>query len=59
VWVPTRSSTAFGGAALVAGATEGRYAAQPAHVFTLEQIVEAHRLMESGLARGKIVVRVA
>jgi NADPH:quinone reductase-like Zn-dependent oxidoreductase len=32
------------------------YDAAPAHVFTFEQIVEAHRLMESGEARGKIVV---
>jgi NADPH2:quinone reductase len=29
----------------------------PAHVFEFEEIVEAHRLMESGAARGKIVVR--
>ena len=41
----------------VARAERGVYRTAPAHVFDFEQIVEAHRLMESGAARGKIVVR--
>jgi NADPH:quinone reductase-like Zn-dependent oxidoreductase len=41
----------------VAKADGGIYRSAPAHVFDFEQIVEAHRLMESGAARGKIVVR--
>jgi NADPH:quinone reductase-like Zn-dependent oxidoreductase len=40
----------------VAKADRGVYRAAPAHVFAFEEIVEAHRLMESGAARGKIVV---
>jgi len=35
----------------------GKYRARPAHVFEFEDIVAAHALMESGQARGKIVVR--
>jgi NADPH:quinone reductase-like Zn-dependent oxidoreductase len=41
----------------VARAERGVYRTAPAHVFDFEQIVDAHRLMESGQARGKIVVR--
>jgi NADPH:quinone reductase-like Zn-dependent oxidoreductase len=41
----------------VAAAERGVYATQPAHVFEFDEIVAAHRLMESGAARGKIVVR--
>jgi NADPH2:quinone reductase len=41
----------------VALADRGLYRSAPAHVFDFEQIVDAHRLMESGGARGKIVVR--
>jgi NADPH2:quinone reductase len=41
----------------VARAERGAYRTAPAHIFDFEQIVEAHRLMESGEARGKIVVR--
>jgi NADPH:quinone reductase-like Zn-dependent oxidoreductase len=41
----------------VAGVEKGAYRATPAHVFDFEKIVDAHRLMESGQARGKIVVR--
>jgi NADPH:quinone reductase-like Zn-dependent oxidoreductase len=41
----------------VARAERGSYRCAPAHVYDFEQIVEAHRLMESGGARGKIVVR--
>lgn len=44
--------------AFVASAERGEYRAAPAHVFDFEQIVQAHQLMESGAARGKIVVRV-
>jgi NADPH:quinone reductase-like Zn-dependent oxidoreductase len=61
------SAFVFGGADLplsqipfadfVANADRGIYKSAPAHVFDFEQIVEAHRLMESGTARGKIVVR--
>jgi len=41
----------------IACAEAGAYPCVPAHVFDFEQIVEAHRLLESGEARGKIVVR--
>jgi NADPH:quinone reductase len=34
----------------------GTYKAKPARVFRLEEIRDAHRLMESGAANGKIVV---
>jgi NADPH:quinone reductase len=37
-------------------AEAGAYRAKPARVFRLEEIQEAHRLMESGQANGKIVV---
>jgi NADPH:quinone reductase-like Zn-dependent oxidoreductase len=37
-------------------ADSGEVAPGPAHVFRFDQIVEAHRLMESADARGKIVV---
>jgi NADPH:quinone reductase-like Zn-dependent oxidoreductase len=43
-------------AEFVARADRGSYRASPAHVFPFERIVDAHRLMESGAARGKIVV---
>jgi len=36
----------------------GAYKAKPARVFRFEEIAEAHRLMESGEAGGKIVVTV-
>ena len=35
---------------------KGVYKSGPAHVFDFARIVEAHQLMESGNARGKIVV---
>jgi NADPH:quinone reductase-like Zn-dependent oxidoreductase len=41
---------------LVARAERGAYRTSPAHVFDFDGIVLAHRLMESGEARGKIVV---
>jgi len=43
-------------AEFITRAERGIYKTTPAHVFNFEQIVEAHRLMESGDARGKIVV---
>jgi len=36
----------------------GRYQAKPAKVFRFEEIQQAHRLMESNQANGKIVIRV-
>jgi NADPH2:quinone reductase len=36
----------------------GSYKAKPAKVFRFDEIREAHRLMESGQANGKIVVLV-
>jgi NADPH:quinone reductase len=35
---------------------DGTYQARPARVFPSEQIADAHRLMESNSANGKIVV---
>jgi NADPH:quinone reductase len=43
--------------AIVDRAAEGAYKAKPAKVFRFEQIQDAHRLMESNEAAGKIVVR--
>jgi NADPH2:quinone reductase len=43
--------------AIVDRVADGSYKAKPAAVFRLEDIREAHRLMESGEANGKIVVR--
>jgi NADPH:quinone reductase len=37
---------------------DGTYKAKPARVFGLDAIQDAHRLMESNAANGKIVVRV-
>jgi NADPH:quinone reductase-like Zn-dependent oxidoreductase len=37
---------------------DGRYQAKPARVFRFEDIREAHRVMESNQANGKLVVRV-
>jgi len=36
---------------------DGTYKAKPARVFAMEEIREAHRLVESGQANGKVVVR--
>jgi NADPH:quinone reductase len=44
--------------AIVDRVADGTYKAKPAKVFRLEDIPEAHRLMESGGANGKIVVRI-
>jgi NADPH2:quinone reductase len=38
-------------------AAEGAYLAKPARVFEFDGICEAHRLVESGQANGKVVVR--
>jgi NADPH:quinone reductase-like Zn-dependent oxidoreductase len=38
-------------------AADGTYKAKPARVFPLDEIQDAHRLMESSAANGKIVVR--
>jgi len=43
---------------LVERAEAGIYQAKPARVFRFDQIQEAHRLMESNQANGKIVVTV-
>lgn len=43
---------------MVHKAEKGLYRAKPVRVFRLEQIQEAHRLMESNQANGKIVVQV-
>lgn len=37
-------------------AAEGKYRARPARIFRFEEIQEAHRLMDSNQANGKIVV---
>jgi len=42
---------------IVERVASGTYQAKPAKVFSFEDIQEAHRLMESGQANGKIVVR--
>jgi NADPH:quinone reductase-like Zn-dependent oxidoreductase len=36
---------------------DATYKAKPARVFRLDEIQDAHRLMESNAANGKIVVR--
>ena len=43
---------------IVGRVAAGSYKAKPAKVFRFDEIREAHRLMESGQANGKIVVRV-
>ena len=44
--------------AIIDQAAAGRYKAKPAGVFRFEDIREAHRVMESNQANGKLVVRV-
>jgi NADPH:quinone reductase len=44
---------------IVDKASRGVFQAEPARVFQFDQIVDAHRLMESGQAGGKLVVEVA
>jgi hypothetical protein len=43
---------------MIASAEAGRYQARPAQVFGFDQIVEAHKVMEEGLAGGKMTVAV-
>ena len=43
--------------AIVDNVATGVYKAKPAKVFRFEDIQDAHRLMESNQAGGKIVVR--
>lgn len=43
---------------MITKAESGRYRAKPVKVFGFEEIVEAHRAMEQGLAAGKMVVTV-
>jgi NADPH:quinone reductase len=44
---------------MIGKAESGRYQAKPARVFGFDDIVEAHKVMESGLAGGKMTVSVA
>ena len=44
---------------MIAKAEAGRYKAKPARVFGFDEIVEAHRAMDEGLAVGKMVVAVS
>jgi NADPH:quinone reductase len=43
---------------MIGKAESGRYQAKPARVFSFDHIVEAHRVMETGLAGGKMTVSV-
>ena len=43
---------------MIANAEAGRYKAKPVRVFGFDEIVQAHRVMEEGLAAGKMVVTV-
>jgi NADPH:quinone reductase len=43
---------------MIGKAENGLYQAKPARVFGFDEIVEAHQVMESGLAGGKITVSV-
>jgi NADPH2:quinone reductase len=43
---------------MIAKAEAGTYQAKPARVFSFDEIVEAHRVMEAGQAGGKMVVAV-
>jgi NADPH2:quinone reductase len=42
--------------AIAADVKAGRYRAKPSRVFRFEDIREAHRVMESNEAKGKMVV---
>jgi len=44
--------------AIASDVAAGRYRAKPSRVFRFEEIREAHKVMESGQAGGKMVVRV-
>ena len=41
---------------MIGKAETGLYQAKPARVFGFDDIVEAHKVMESGLAGGKMTV---
>lgn len=43
--------------AIADGVAAGSHKAKPTKVFRFDEIEDAHRLMESGRANGKIVVR--
>jgi NADPH2:quinone reductase len=43
---------------IIEKAARGVFAAKPVRVFGFEEIVEAHRLLDSGRAGGKLVVQV-
>jgi NADPH2:quinone reductase len=43
---------------MIGKAETGIYQAQPARVFSFDDIVEAHTVMESGLVGGKMTVSV-
>ena len=43
---------------IVEKAERGVFSARPAQVFAFDEIVEAHRVMDSGEAGGKVVVTV-
>jgi NADPH:quinone reductase-like Zn-dependent oxidoreductase len=44
---------------IVSKVQDGAYDAKPARVFAFDEIAEAHRVMESGQAGGKLVVEIA
>ncbi|HEY6526886.1 MAG TPA: zinc-binding dehydrogenase, partial [Solirubrobacteraceae bacterium] len=44
--------------AIVEKAERGVFSARPVRVFAFDEIVEAHRVMDSGQAGGKLVVTV-
>ncbi len=44
---------------MITKAETGRYQAKPTRVFSFDQIIDAHRAMEEGLAAGKMVVAVS
>jgi NADPH:quinone reductase-like Zn-dependent oxidoreductase len=45
-------------AEMIGKAENGRYQAKPARVFGFDDIIEAHKVMESGLAGGKMTVSI-
>jgi NADPH:quinone reductase len=44
---------------IIEKAARGVFAAKPVRVFRFEEIVDAHRLLDSGTAGGKLVVEVS
>jgi len=43
---------------MITNAEAGRYRARPVRVFGFEEIIQAHRAMDDGLAAGKMTVAV-